>query len=165
MGKKQNETVQSGSWIKTNQGIATFIAIVAILLLAYLATSEWAYRELRDGFRLGFFTAVAVVAMLICAVAMMIDEHSKDIDEDIAALKASDWLVAIVVLLGCYLYFTVTWQTEFLLATPIFVAVATYAFGVRPIWMSIAAGVVTTVVIFALFRLIGIELPSRIIGL
>ena len=41
---------------------------------------------------IGINTTVAVVAMLICAVAMMIDEHSKDIDQDIAALKASDWL-------------------------------------------------------------------------
>jgi hypothetical protein len=161
MAKKRGEPAPS--WIKTNQGIATFIAIVAILLLVYLATSEWAYRELRDGFRLGFFTAVAVVAMLVCAVAMMIDEHRNDLDEDIAALKASDWLVALTVLLSCYLYFAATWQTEFLLVTPLFVAAATYAFGVRPIWMSIVAGLVTTLVIFVLFRLIGIELPSHII--
>ncbi len=165
MSKKRTDAVSTASWIKTNQGIASCIALVSVGLLIYLVTSEWAYRELRDGFRLGFFTAVAVIAMLICAIVMMIDNHKKDVDDDIAALKVSDWLVALVVLLGCYLYFTVTWQTEFLLVTPVFVAVATYAFGVRPIWMSIAAGLVTTVIIFALFRLIGIELPSRIIGL
>ena len=165
MSKKRTDAVSTANWIKTNQGIASCIALVSVGLLIYLVTSEWAYRELRDGFRLGFFTAVAVIAMLICAIVMMIDNHKKDVDDDIAALKVSDWLVALVVLLGCYLYFTVTWQTEFLLVTPVFVAVATYAFGVRPIWMSIAAGLVTTVIIFALFRLIGIELPSRIIGL
>jgi hypothetical protein len=165
MSKRRTDAGSTSSWIQTNQGIASCIALVSVGLLIYLVTSEWAYRELRDGFRLGFFTAVAVIAMLICAIVMMIDNHKKDVDDDIAALKVSDWLVALVVLLGCYLYFTVTWQTEFLLVTPVFVAVATYAFGVRPIWMSIAAGLVTTVVIFALFRLIGIELPSRIIGL
>jgi hypothetical protein len=165
MRKRRTEPVSARSWIRTNQGIASCIALVSVGLLIYLATSEWAYRELRDGFRLGFFTAVAVVAMLICAIAMMIDDHKKDIDEDIAALNVADWFVALVVVLGCYLYFAVTWQTEFLLVTPLFVAVATYALGVRPIWMSIAAGLVTTVIIFALFRLIGIELPSRVIGL
>jgi hypothetical protein len=165
MSKRRTDAGSTSSWIQTNQGIASCIALVSVGLLIYLVTSEWAYRELRDGFRLGFFTAVAVIAMLICAIVMMIDNHRQDVDDDIAALKVSDWFVALVVLLGCYLYFTVTWQTEFLLVTPVFVAVATYAFGVRPIWMSIAAGLVTTVIIFALFRLIGIELPSRIIGL
>jgi hypothetical protein len=165
MSKRRTDAGSTSSWIQTNQGIASCIALVSVGLLIYLVTSEWAYRELRDGFRLGFFTAVAVIAMLICAIVMMIDNHRQDVDDDIAALKVSDWFVALVVLLGCYLYFTLTWQTEFLLVTPVFVAVATYAFGVRPIWMSIAAGLVTTVIIFALFRLIGIELPSRIIGL
>ena len=50
-----------GDWIKTNQGVACCIAGVAVALLVYLCSSEWAYRELRDGFRLGFFTAVAVI--------------------------------------------------------------------------------------------------------
>ena len=67
-----------GDWIKTNQGVACCIAGVAVALLVYLCSSEWAYRELRDGFRLGFFTAVAVFAMQICALTMIVDRQRHD---------------------------------------------------------------------------------------
>ena len=151
-------------WIKTNRGVASCIAGVAILLLLYLAFSEWAYRELRDGFRLGFFTAVSVIAVLACAVAMMLDRHWRETEDDIARSSWRDWVVAVVALAICYVYFLLAWNLDFLLVSPVFLAGATYWLGVRPLRSSIIAGVSITVVIYGLFRLIGIELPTIIPG-
>lgn len=155
---------RDAGWIKTNRGVASCIAGVAILLLVYLALSEWAYRELRDGFRLGFFTSVSVVAMLACAVAMMIDRHRGETEEDIAPVTWRDWLVVFVVVALCYLYFQLAWTLDFLLVTPVFLAGATFWLGVRPLRAAIIAGLSITAVIYGLFRLIGIELPSTILG-
>lgn len=154
---------RSAGWIKTNQGVATCIAAVVALLLLYLVSSEWAYQELRDGFRLGFFTAVATIAMLVCAVAMIVDRHRSEIDDDIARSGWLDWAVAGGAMALCYVYFELAWRLDFLLVSPIFIAGATFALGVRPMRSAIVAGVVITVVIYVLFRIIGIELPTHIL--
>ena len=150
-------------WIKTNRGVAVCIAGVAIGLLLYLALSEWPYRQLRDGFRLGFFTAVSVLAILACAVAMMVDRRSQVTEEDMARSTWRDWLVAFVAMALCYLYFQLAWNFDFLLVSPVFLAAATYWLGVRPLRSAIVAGLLVTVVIYGLFRLIGIELPTVIL--
>lgn len=151
-------------WIKTNRGVAFCIACVSVALLVYLGTSEWAYRELRDGFRLGFFTAVAVVAMLVCALTIMFDRHRDEIDEDIARSRGVEWLIAVGAMALCYVYFELAWRIDFLLVTPVFMAGATYVLGIRPLRSAILAGVVITLVIYGLFFLIGIELPSWLLG-
>ncbi len=156
-------TDKGAGWIKTNQGVATCIAAVVAVLLLYLASSEWAFQVLRDGFRLGFFTAVATVAMLVCAVAMIVDRHRSEIDEDIARSGWLDWAVAGGAMALCYLYFELAWRLDFLLVTPFFIAGATFALGVRPVRSAILAGVAITAVIYVLFRIIGIELPTRIL--
>ncbi len=133
------------------------------LLLIYLGTSEWTYQQLRDGFRLGFFSVAAALAMLICSVVMMVDRRRSETGADMARSGWLDWIVAAAVMALCYLYFELAWRIDFLLVSPLFIAGATYALGVRPLRASIVAGAVVTVVIYALFRLIGIELPTRIL--
>ena len=152
-------------WIKTNQGVACCIAGVAVALLIYLGTSEWAYRELRDGFRLGFFTTVGVVAMLLCALAMMVDRHRHETDEELSRAHWKDWLIAVVSMVLCYVYFELAWRFDFIIVTPVFLAGATYVLGVRPLRSAIVAGLIITAVIYGVFRLIGIELPSEILGI
>ena len=150
-------------WIQSNQGVAACIAGVVVLLLIYLASSEWTYQQLRDGFRLGFFSVAAAVAMLICSVAMMVDRRRSETEADMARSRWLDWIVVAAVMALCYLYFELAWRLDFLLVSPFFIAGATYALGIRPWRTTIMAGVVITVVIYTLFRLIGIELPTRIL--
>lgn len=150
-------------WIRTNQGVAACIAVVVVALLIYIGGSDWAYEKLRDGFRLGFFSAVAALTMLICALAMMVDRHRGETEEDIAQTRLLDWVIAAAALATCYIYFELAWRVDFLLVSPVFLAGGTFALGVRPLRAAIIAGVVITVVIYTLFRIIGIDLPSRII--
>lgn len=152
-------------WIKTNRGVAACIAGVAIALLIYLSLSEWAYRVLRDGFRLGFFTTVSVVAMLLCAVIMIFDRRRHETDEDMAQATWRDWLVAAVAMATCYIYFLLAWNIDFLLVTPVFMAGGTYALGVRPIRSAIIAGIVITAVVYGIFHVLGVDIPTEITGL
>jgi cobalamin synthase len=164
-GNEAADAGGGGGWIKTNRGVAACIAAVALALLAYLALSEWTWRELRDGFRLGFFTAVAVFAMLICAIAMMVDSRRNERDPDIARLQGRDWIVAVIALVACYAFFELAWQIDFLLITPVFLTAGTWLLGVRPLRSAIVAAVLITVVVFGLFWVIGIDLPTNVIGL
>ncbi len=152
------------AWIKTNQGVACCIAGVSVGFLIYLGNSEWAFRELRDGFRLGFFTAIATGAMLLCALAMIFDRHRHETDDEMRQAHWKDWAVAVGAMMICYVYFELAWRIDFLLVTPVFIAGGTYVLGIRPARSAIVAGLIITIVIYVLFRLIGLELPTRIIG-
>ena len=158
-------TERRGDWIKTNRGVACCIAAVAVALLVNLSLSEWTYRELRDGFRLGFFTVVAVLAILICAVTMMVDGRWHESDEELAQSRWIDWAIAAGAMATCYVYFELAWRIDFLLVTPVFMTGGIYVLGIRPLRSAIVASLVITVVVYGLFRVIGIELPSRILGL
>ena len=150
-------------WIKTNQGVATCIAVVVVALLLYIGTSDWAYEKLRDGFRLGFFSAFAALTMLACAVAMIFDRHRNDTEEEMGQSVWLDWVIAAGAMAVCYIYFELAWRIDFLLVSPLFIAGGTFALGVRPLRTALVAGVAITVVIYILFRIIGIDLPTRII--
>lgn len=148
------------SWIKTNRGVSTCLSAACLVLVIYLFNQDWVYQKLRDGFHLGFVPMMAAGAMLLCAVAMMLDRHKKDTTPEIARLKAKHWLLGLVALAICYAYFYFAWNIDFLVISPIFLALGSYLLGVRPFLSAIIAGVVVGCVIFFLFRLIGIELPS-----
>lgn len=152
-----------GKWIKTNRGVGVCLAGLIILLLVYLFNQEWVYQTLRDGFRLGFFTVISAVTMLACAVALIFDRHKEVVEDDVAAADRLDFIIPAAAMLICYAYFRAAWFLDFLIVTPLFLIASTYALGIRPLKTAIMAGVIISVVIYILFRLIGIELPTRII--
>lgn len=155
---------QGVGWIKTNQGVAVCIGALVLMLLVYLALSDWAYQELRDGFRLGFFTFIASTAMLACAIALAVDKHRTTAEPAVANMAGRDWLIIMAFVAGCYVYFFLAWNVDFLLVTPVFIAGGMYVLGVRPLLTAAIAGVVASVTIFGLFWAIQIELPTILLS-
>lgn len=148
--------------IKSNQGIAVCLTVLVLALLVYLLSSDWVYQELRDGFWLGFFPVAAVIAMLTSTIMMIFDRHRHVIDEDVARAGWLDGLVIGAVVVACFVYFQLAWNFDFLLVSPVFLTVGIYILGARPIRLVIASALVMTAVVYVLFRLIGIELPTII---
>lgn len=148
------------AWIKTNRGVATCVAVICAILLAYLFTQDWVYQQQRDGFRLGFFSVVGAGAMLICAVAMLFDRLKNQSTPEILRLKPKHWLFVLIALGVCYAYFYMAWNIDFLIVSPFFLGAGAFALGIRPYYSAFIAGIVVSCVIFFLFRLIGIQLPS-----
>lgn len=152
-------------WIKTNQGVATCIATFTLFLGLHITVSDWAFQKLRDGFYLGSFTLMAVFTILVCALALMVDSRRDVIEEDMARTTWRDWVIAAGMMGLCYVYFELAWNIDFLLVTPVMMSASIYILGIRPARSAIIAGVVITVVIYVLFRLIGIHLPTGVLGL
>ena len=152
-------TGQPPSWLRSNQGTATVMAVGCVALLIYLWMQEWTHRELRDGFLLGFFTLTGAGACLLCSLVMMVDQYRRHVEEDMQTAGWLDWALAIVILLVLYVFYEVAWAFCFALAAPVFLAVATYIFGARPWWTAIVSGIVTTLGISVAFWAIGIDLP------
>ncbi len=151
-------------WIRTNQGLGVVLSVLIVALLIYLSLQEWVFEILRDGFYLGFFTILATFTMLLCSVAMIFDGHKRESDEQMSAMNRQDFIIPAIAAVSCYFYFELAWRFDFLLVTPIFLTSGIYILGIRPLRTAIIAGVIITVTLFGLFRLIGIYLPSYIIA-
>lgn len=154
------DTGGGSGWLKTNRAVGALIAAASAALFVYIFSQEWAHRELRDGFRLGFSAMAATAAILLCGVAMIFDERRHVVEEDVAPLTGTDWVRVLSVLLLCGALFLAASRTEFYLAAPVFVLVLTYVFGLRPWWTCAVAAVVITAILYGLFDLIGAELPG-----
>lgn len=155
----------SVSWIRTNQGIGVCMTVFAVALGVHILASDWAFDRLRDGFYLGSFTLMANFAILLCALSVMVGGRRHVVEEDMATTVGSDWLIALGILATCLVYYHLAWSFDFLLVTPFFMAAATYLLGVRPARTAIITGVVITITVYVMFRLIGIRLPAEIVGL
>jgi len=150
-------------WIRTNQGFGVVVTALLLLLVLYLTQQEWVFERLRDGFQLGFFTLVSAGTMLACSLAMIFDGHKDKTDKEMAAVNRQDFILPAIVVVVCYIYFELAWRVDFLIVTPFFLAVGVYVLGIRPIRTAVIAGVIISITIFGLFRVIGIYLPSFII--
>jgi len=154
------QTAGRSSWLRTNQGVGVLICIATIILLVYLVAQDWTFEVLRDGFHLGTFTLVSAVAILLCGIALVFDGQKNVVEEELAESRPIEFVYAVAMLVACYVYYQLAWKVDFLLITPLFLCAGMFILGVRPAWVAVVAGVVTTVVMFGLFHLIGLDLPS-----
>lgn len=168
-----------GSWIRTNRGIAACMAVLFAILLIYLLNQDWVYDKQRDGFHLGFFSVVGAIAMIVCCVSMMFDRLKSGTTPELASIRLAHIGHGVLALAMMGIYFILAWDVhfaqpwlrgildvipltgEFILWTPIFMGAGMYLLGVRPAQSAAIAGVVVGIVIFGLFRIIGITLPSN----
>lgn len=170
------------AWIRTNRGTALIMSAVFLVLMVYLLNQDWVYDQQRDGFRLGFFTVMSAAAMLICCISMIFDRVKHQTTPEMATLKLRHLGRAAVALIIMGIYFIFAWNDhfaqdwlrpflntlplagEFLFWTPVFMGAGMYLLGVRPLRSAVTAAIIITVVIFGLFRIIGISLPSVLLS-
>ena len=169
----------SPSFIRSNRGVAAILIVICAGLFLYLWTRDWIADEQRDGFTLGFFPLMAVILMLLCVIPLLFDRLSAEATPEMAKIKLGEVGRALLGLALMGVYYMLAWNTnfsqewlrsiidvipftgEFIVWTPIFFALGMYLLGVRPLLSAVITGVVVGLVIFGLFTLIGINLPSN----
>lgn len=170
------------AWIRTNRGTAVLMTAAFLVLTIYLLTQDWVYDKQRDGFRLGFFTMVGAGAMALCSLSMVFDRLKDQTTPELATFRLGHLGRAIGALAMMGVYFILAWNDhfaqdwlrpilniipltgEFLFWTPVFMTIGMYLLGVRPARAALTAAIIISVVIFGLFRIIGITLPSVLLG-
>ena len=150
-------------WIVTNQGVGALLTVILGAFLIHLLLTEWVHRDLRDGFKLGFFPVAGVIIMMLCTIALMLDSHRRRITDDLRDIEWKSWLYCFAALIGWYVYFELSQLLGFLLVSPVFLFVLMYILGVRPWTTAATAGVVLTVMVYGLFRMLGIALSQGIL--
>jgi putative tricarboxylic transport membrane protein len=147
------------SWWRTNQGVGVVLSVALAILLVYLLLSDWVYKDLRDGFKLGFFPLGGVIATLFCALVLIIDTHRHEVEEDLEGIDWRSWLYCVILLIGCYVYFEFAQAIGFLTASPIFLLGFIYLLGVRPWTSALVAGVIMTALVYGVFTIFGVPMP------
>lgn len=148
-------------WWRTNQGVGVILtALLAGYLVYLLIFPDWVHEELRDGFQLGFFPLMGVFAMMVCTLMLLFDSHRYEVEEGLRGVSGRTLILCVALLLGCYGYFELSLVIGYLLASPVLLFVLMYLFGVRPWVSALAASIIMTLVVFALFTVLGVTLPK-----
>lgn len=163
MESRKNDRQSHAVWWRTNRGIGALLTLVLVAFFLYLYRSDWTHEELRDGFTLGFFPLAGVLAMLACTLMLVFDTHRQEVEEGVATIDWRGWLQCAALLLGCYAYFVLAQALGYLLASPLFLFILMYLLGVRPWITALIASVVMTLIVFGLFTVLGVALPSGVL--
>jgi len=148
-----------GRWLKCNQGVGVILTSLFTALFLYIELSPWAHRKLRDGFSLGFFPAVAIVLSIIFSLILIFDSRRKEVLQDLETLNLKSFLGAVIAVVGSWLYFSLMREIGFLIVTPFFLLLAMYVLGLRPWRKTFVIAVPMTVIVYGIFRVMGIALP------
>ncbi len=162
-GDNSPERTEFQAWIRTNQGVGVILTACLGLYLLYLQFSPWVHERLRDGFTLGFFPVTGIVLMMVFTVTLILDGNRRERIEELENMRWRWFLFCVAILLVCSVYFYLILEIGFLLVSPVFLAVFIFMLRLRPWTSCVTAGAVMTILVYALFRLMGIELPPGIL--
>lgn len=155
---------RSREWLRSNKGIGIILTLGLIAFLVGLELSPWVHKKVRDGFTLGFFPVLGVVLMIIFSAMMIFDTHRREIPEGLQAFRVKSFLGGLVIIIVSWIYFAVMREAGFLIATPIYLLCFIHILGIKS-WRTCAiSAVIMTVIVYAVFTIIGINLPSGILS-
>jgi hypothetical protein len=151
-------------WLKCNQGAGIILTSFFTALLIYIELKPWSHRELRDGFSLGFFPAVAIVLSIIFSLILIFDGHRKEVPSALETLTFKSVLSAVLAVVVSWGYFAVMREIGFLIVTPFFLLLAMVALGAQSWRNTMLIAVFMTAIVYGIFRVMGIELPLGILS-
>lgn len=154
----KNEKRKS-KWLRCNQGIGVIMALMFSGLFIYIQLTPWAHRKLRDKFTLGFFPSLAVALLIFFSLILIFDSRRREIPPRLEKLTVSGFFGAVLAVVVSWAYFAFMSEIGFLIATPVFLLFAMYALGLKPWRNVIIVALLLTVIVYAIFTLMGIELP------
>ncbi|MFQ5842016.1 MAG: tripartite tricarboxylate transporter TctB family protein [Thermodesulfobacteriota bacterium] len=153
-----------GKWLKCNQGVGVILTSLFAALLIYIQLSPWAHRKLRDGFTLGFFPAVAIVLSIIFSLILIFDSRRKEVPPGLETLTVKSVLATVLAVVVSWLYFMAMKRIGFLIVTPLYLLFAMYVLGSQSWRYSIVVAALMTVIVYGIFRIMGIELPPGMLS-
>lgn len=154
----KNEKRKS-KWLRSNQGIGFIMTLMFTGLFIYIQITPWAHRKLRDKFTLGFFPTLAVALLILFSLILIFDNRRREIPSRLEKLTVKGFLGAVLAVVVSWGYFALMSDIGFLMITPFFLLLAMYALGLRPWRNIIIASLFLTAIVYAIFTLMGIELP------
>ena len=155
---------QFGRWRSSNRGVGSVLLLTSAALLIYLFLSPWTYIELTGGFRLGFFPALYALLLFALSFFLIFDSHRNEVPADLKSFTFKRFLIVLLTLGVCFLYFLGMVRIGFLIVTPFFMFLGVYALGLRSWRKCIIWAVAIAAIIYSAFSILGIELPPGVLS-
>ena len=131
---------RAARWWRTNRGMAALLAVVFGALAVSIWSSDWAHRELRDGFTLGGFPLFALAMIGISLAMLVFDKEARTVEPEMVTLTLATGLVVAAVVLALVLTFLAMPYVGFVFASAFFICGGATALGYRPLWKSALVG-------------------------
>lgn len=151
-------------WLRSNQALGVFLLLAFGAFFFYLKGTPSVHKRLYDGFSLGFFPMGGVMLMVIFAAVIIFDGHRKEVAAASPFFRLSTMGGCLLVAVGGYLYLELMRVIGFLIVSPIFLIINAYILGMRLDKGTIIAAVTAPVLIYVVFRPLGINLPSGLLA-
>ncbi len=150
-------------FLKSNRGVATALFVLVAIIAANIWFSDWAHRELRDGFLLGGFPLFAVFMMAVSVLILMFDGQSRTIEPGLvySSLTAGIVVLSAAIILGVvFLSFD---YLGFVPAIALFILGGSTALGYRPIWSAAVVGIAISIVLRTIMFALGVDIDDGLI--
>lgn len=159
--RQPGDSVPRGGW--TNRRVGLLIIAVFGALGAYLLSTDWVWREQRDGFLLGGFPLFGVVAILLSAIPLLLDGRRHEVTEPLRMIRGRDLAVVFGTLILLLCLFEAFGAIGFLSAAVPALFVATWLLGLRPIWLCALVGILVGGFLRGLMHILGVEAPEGVL--
>ena len=147
-------------WLKTNQGLGIICMALMLVMFYYMWQQPWFHRVQRDRFTLGFFPAMGVVAVMICAFALTVDQWRKSITEEMADLAWDDLGWSVLFVVASFILFQTTDLLGLPLSATVFMGILMWLLGARPWQRVLWIAPLVAVLVFVMFTILGVRLPG-----
>lgn len=151
------------SWIRSNQGIGTILAVLFFGMYIYLEFASWAEQVARDDFSLGFFPKIATGLLIFFSIIMIVDSRRNVVLEKVQFLSISTLFYTISITIYCMLIYIAMEKIGYLISTPVLIFPLIYILGLKSLIKSFVYSLLISIIIFAIFTGLGVSLPSGIL--
>lgn len=155
---------QPVGWARSNRGIALVLIVITLVIGAYIWNSEWAHREVRDGFKLGSFPVFAVILMFLSLLVMALDSKAKSTTDGVRDFRLLEGGIVLVLLLALGGAFLLIPVLGFAVAIFVIVFFGALLLGYRPVWIALVTALVTAAGLHGLTIVLNVQFPPGLLG-
>ena len=150
-------------WLGSNQALGIFLAIGFILFFCGLYLTPSVHKKLYGGFSLGIFPLSAVALMVIFSLCLVVDSHRHENATEPGGIGLMGFAVCLCVGGGGFLAIVAIEIVGFLLVVPPLLILSAVLLGMRLDFSVVTTAIVSTVIIYTLFRILGFAPPSGLL--
>ena len=141
------DNVDASHWWWTNRGMAVLLLLVFGTITAFIWSSDWAHRELRDGFTLGGFPLFALGAIGLSLMVLLFDGQARKVEPEMVSLTLATFLVVGGAVLALVVTFLAMPYIGFVFAAAGFICAGATVLGFRPVWKAALFGLGAAIII------------------
>jgi hypothetical protein len=151
------------TFFRTNRGVGIGLLVVIGFLGASIWFSDWAHRELRDGFTLGGFPLLAVGFMAFAALILILDGQAQTVEPEITKFRFG--MAMTIVLAAAVLgiaFLSIAW-IGFVPMVVLLVGGWATVLGYRPVWSAFVVGALVAAALRIIMQMLGVDIDDGLI--